>query len=65
MIIVSSSEGFVPRAYVAHYRSSDPQRHRRELQRARSLLFVAATRARDSLTISWHGRPSPFLPDLP
>ncbi|GAA0322267.1 AAA family ATPase [Actinoallomurus spadix] len=65
MVIASVSEGSVPRAYVAHYRSSDPQRYRRELQRARSLLFVAATRARDSLTISWHGRPSPFLPDLP
>ena len=30
--------------------------------RARSLLFVAATRARDALVISWHGQPSRFLP---
>lgn len=25
------------------------------------MLFVAATRARDALTITWHGDPSPFL----
>ncbi|MFD7690348.1 hypothetical protein [Streptomyces sp. NPDC059781] len=39
-------------------------RHRRELQRARSLLFVAATRSRDALAISWHGAPSRFLEPL-
>jgi hypothetical protein len=43
---------------------SDPARYRRELQRARSLLFVAATRAHDSLDIFWHGAPSPFLARL-
>ncbi|MFD7706102.1 hypothetical protein ACFV6E_08480 [Streptomyces sp. NPDC059785] len=30
----------------------------------RSLLFVAATRARDALTISWYGDPSRFLRPL-
>lgn len=39
-------------------------RYRLEMQRARSLLFVAATRARDSLDIFWHGDPSPFLEAL-
>jgi ATP-dependent exoDNAse (exonuclease V) alpha subunit len=34
------------------------------MQRARSLLFVAATRARDSLDVFWHGEPSPFLKEL-
>jgi superfamily I DNA/RNA helicase len=43
-------------------RRADPLRYRREMKRARSLLFVAATRARDSVVISWHGAPSPFLP---
>lgn len=28
----------------------------------RSLLFVVCTRARDELYVSWHGRPSRFLP---
>jgi hypothetical protein len=45
-------------------RTVDALRHRRELQRARSLLFVAATRARDSLDIFWHGSPSQFLRPL-
>lgn len=44
---------------------ADPVRQRRELTRARSLLFVAATRARDALVISWHGQPCRFLPPMP
>lgn len=39
----------------------DPMEHDHDLQRERSLLFVAATRARDELRLSWTGRPSPFL----
>jgi len=62
IILACVSDGLVPQAYLRRYESSDPQRYRRETQRARSLLFVAATRARDSLMISWHGKPSPFLP---
>ncbi|MEV0230908.1 UvrD-helicase domain-containing protein [Nonomuraea sp. NPDC050786] len=62
MIIAGVSEGLVPSRWVAQYEDSDPLRYRRELQRARSLLFVAATRARDTLVISWHGRKSRFLP---
>ncbi|MFD4987874.1 UvrD-helicase domain-containing protein [Streptomyces sp. NPDC058374] len=64
MIIAGVSEGLVPRASVEAWERTDPQRHRRELQRARSLLFVAATRARDALTITWNGRPSRFLEPL-
>ncbi|MFD0775494.1 UvrD-helicase domain-containing protein, partial [Streptomonospora algeriensis] len=63
MAIAGISQGLVPSHHVEQHRD-DPQRYERELQRARSLLFVAATRARDSLAISWHGTPSPFLPDL-
>lgn len=33
------------------------------LQRERSLLYVAATRARDELVISTHGQPSRLLPE--
>jgi hypothetical protein len=47
---------------IAEYHDGDPVRYERELKQARSLLFVAATRARDSLVITWHGTPSPFLP---
>ncbi|MCX2971412.1 MULTISPECIES: hypothetical protein [Streptomyces] len=38
--------------------------HRREPHRARSLLFVAATRARDALALTRHGEPSRFLAPL-
>ncbi len=64
VIIAGASDGLVPRAAVERLRTNDPGRYAREIQRTRSLLFVAATRARDSLTISWHGAPSPFLEPL-
>ncbi len=62
LAIVAASDGIVPRAAIERYRTEDPARYRRERRKARSLLFVAATRARDALSISWHGPPSPFLP---
>ncbi|KUL36444.1 DNA helicase [Streptomyces sp. NRRL F-4489] len=64
LIIAGAAEGLVPRASVDDWEHTDPSRHRRELRRARSLLFVAATRARDALTITWHGEPSRFLSPL-
>ncbi len=64
MIIAGVSEGLVPRTEVIGMRRTDALRYRRELQRARSLLFVATTRSRDSLAIFWHGTPSRFLQPL-
>ncbi|MDA3647121.1 UvrD-helicase domain-containing protein [Saccharopolyspora indica] len=40
----------------------DPQQHRNDLFKQRCLLFVACTRAREELTVSSSGTPSPFLP---
>jgi len=65
MIVAGVSNGVIPSARAEGLRDTDPLRHQREIKQARSLLFVAATRARDSLVISWHGRPSPFLPTVP
>lgn len=62
MIISGVSDGLVPQHRIEAFKESDPVRYRRERQRARSLLFVAVTRARDAVVISWHGNPSPFLP---
>jgi superfamily I DNA/RNA helicase/mRNA-degrading endonuclease RelE of RelBE toxin-antitoxin system len=62
MLVAGVSTGLIPDARVADHRDTDPVRYERELKQARSLLFVAATRARDSLAITWHGTPSPFLP---
>lgn len=42
----------------------DPQDREDVLERERNLLYVAMTRARDRLTITWTGTPSPFLSPL-
>lgn len=42
--------------------SEDPVAHSHDMQRERNLLFVACTRARDTLYVSHAGEPSPFLP---
>ncbi|MFD5131202.1 UvrD-helicase domain-containing protein [Streptomyces olindensis] len=63
LAIVGASDGVIPRTNVIErYRTDDPPRYEREQRKARSLLFVATTRARDALNISWHGKPSPYLP---
>lgn len=61
IIIAGVTDGLLPRHAINQYRDSDPRRYQRERQRDRSLLFVAATRARDDLVVFWHGTPSPFL----
>lgn len=63
LAIIGVRDGVIPRAsLVQRYRDTDPKRLAREELKARSLLFVAATRARDTLRISWHGKVSPYLP---
>ncbi|MDP7724183.1 UvrD-helicase domain-containing protein [Mycobacterium sp. TY814] len=42
----------------------DKQTHQQDLERERCLLFVACTRAREQLRVSWHGPRSPFLTAL-
>ncbi|GGQ00514.1 UvrD-helicase domain-containing protein [Streptosporangium pseudovulgare] len=61
MILAGVADGLVPSGRALQYEHTDPLRYRRELRQARSLLFVAATRARDTLVISWHGQKSRFL----
>ncbi|MFI2354545.1 UvrD-helicase domain-containing protein [Streptomyces anulatus] len=63
LAIIGASDGVLPRtALVEQYEKTDPNRYEREIKKSRSQLFVATTRARDALRISWHGKPSPFLP---
>ncbi|NYH77244.1 superfamily I DNA/RNA helicase [Actinopolyspora biskrensis] len=60
--LVGVCSGIIPRESVLErIREKDAARYQRELRKSRSFLFVAATRARDVLRISWHGQPSPFL----
>ncbi len=65
MLIADASAGSIPSGKVVALRSEYPERYDRQLKQARSLLFVAATRARDTLAITWNGAPSPFLPQAP
>ncbi|MFE7634066.1 UvrD-helicase domain-containing protein [Kitasatospora sp. NPDC057518] len=63
LAIIGASDGILPRtALIEKFAHTDSKRYERELKQSRNLLFVAATRARDALLISWHGAPSPFLP---
>jgi superfamily I DNA/RNA helicase/mRNA-degrading endonuclease RelE of RelBE toxin-antitoxin system len=62
LAVIGVSDNVIPRPAVHRYRTQDPVRYERELRKARALLFVAVTRARDTLTITWHGQRSALLP---
>lgn len=61
LAIVGVCDGVIPRPTLDRYRDTDPPRYARDQRKARSLLFVAATRARDTLSITWNGKPSRFI----
>lgn len=50
-----------PYHHIRKLADSDAHRYALESAKARNLLFVAATRARDELVITWSGEPSPLL----
>jgi len=60
--VVGVAEGTVPAPSAVTPAEADPVAHAHDLQRERCLLFVACTRARDHLYVSYTGSPSPFLP---
>lgn len=51
----------VPPSVAVTPQEVDPIRHTQDLQRERCLLYVAATRAREALAVSWTGEPSRLL----
>ncbi|MFB7399406.1 UvrD-helicase domain-containing protein [Streptomyces rubiginosohelvolus] len=59
--IIGVGADHVPQPGAVTSVSEDRTQHDRDLQRERSLLFVAATRAREQLSITWAGPRSPFL----
>ncbi|GAB7188203.1 superfamily I DNA and RNA helicases [Kitasatospora sp. Ki12] len=59
--VAGVSEGLVPLRSALTPEDADPQQHREDLNGELSLLFVACTRAREALSVSWHGTPSVFL----
>ncbi|MGW1161530.1 UvrD-helicase domain-containing protein [Streptomyces sp. NPDC002519] len=59
--VVGAGESALPYEKAVTPADVDPVQHETDLLAERCLLFVACTRARDSLHVSWTGRPSPFL----
>lgn len=61
LIITGIGAEDYPRPYVTQLVGTDPIAYRQELKKERCLLFVAATRVRDALTVIWRGEPCLFL----
>ncbi len=59
--VIGVTDGVVPAPAAVTPAETDPLAHAQDLQRERCLLFVACTRARDHLYVSYSGSPSPFL----
>ncbi|MET9131436.1 UvrD-helicase domain-containing protein [Streptomyces antibioticus] len=60
--VLGVAEGTVPFAREITPREADALQHDADLLRERCLLFVACTRARETLSVTWSGTASPFLP---
>lgn len=61
MCVAGVSAKLVPAANAVTSIEDDKQTHQQDLERERCLLFVACTRAREELLVTWHSAPSPFL----
>ncbi|MEV7968884.1 UvrD-helicase domain-containing protein [Sphaerisporangium sp. NPDC088356] len=59
--VIGVGEHAVPSSSAVTPSEEDEVTHAQDLQRERCLLFVACTRARERLHLSWHGSPSAFL----
>ncbi|MFE4974149.1 UvrD-helicase domain-containing protein [Kitasatospora sp. NPDC056651] len=59
--VAGVSAGLLPMPSAITPEDTDPLQHREDLDGELSLLFVACTRAREALAVSWHGAPSVFL----
>ncbi len=60
--VIGVERGLVPDPAAVTAEDEDPVGHAQDMQRERCTLFVACTRARDHLSASGAGEPSPFLP---
>lgn len=59
-VIGVNAQQMPPRSAITP-REEDETTYNHDLQRERCLLFVARTRAREQLSVTWHGPPSPLL----
>ncbi len=61
VVLFDVSEGVVPNKWTLG--SAAPEERAEVMLNERSLLYVAASRARDALAVTWSGSPSPLLHD--
>jgi superfamily I DNA/RNA helicase len=61
VLVIDVDDETVPMPKALTSKHEDEVQHREDLQRERCLLYVAVTRARDSLAITWSGEPSRYL----
>jgi superfamily I DNA/RNA helicase len=61
MMISGIGTEHFPFGSVRKLEETDPQRYELELEKARNPLFVAATRARDEVVLTWSGAPTKLL----
>ena len=59
--VSDADDDSVPAAWAMTGRDEDEVQHVADLELEKCLLYVAATRARDGLYITWSGTPSRFL----
>lgn len=59
--VIGIADGTVPAPAAVTPAADDPLAHAQDLQRERCLLFVACTRGRDRLYLSYTGSRSPFV----
>ncbi|MFF3497295.1 UvrD-helicase domain-containing protein [Streptomyces sp. NPDC002795] len=64
MAVAGVSDGVVPMRSAVTAKEVDLQQHGEDLLSELSLLFVACTRAREALRVSWHGSRSQFLTSI-
>ncbi|TYB42690.1 AAA family ATPase [Actinomadura chibensis] len=60
--VIGADENAMPSSHAITPEDEDAKAHAQDVQKERCLLFVASTRARDNLYVSFAGSPSPFLP---
>jgi superfamily I DNA/RNA helicase len=61
VVVFGAAASVIPSRYVLD--NTAPAEQPAAIDRERSLLYVACSRARDELVVTWAGDPSPFLPE--
>jgi len=64
LFVVAANANRVPLSLAVTPANEDPNQHQLDMQRERCVLYVACTRARDTLIVSASGQPSDLLPTI-